>query len=443
MNLKDILNEWEVNPSRGLGQNFLTDPSVARQIVDCLEPTQGDCVVEVGPGTGALTEHIAPLVRKLILVEFDSRLAAFQREQWADFPHVEVHHADGATWDPRGLFAEGPVKFLGNLPYSAGGAILQNFLSRPSPIARAVVMLQKEFIDRIIATPEDDAYGLLSVRIQRNWIPRVLLTVPPEAFHPRPKIESTVMELIPRPASEFPPYDQARMDELMRRAFSQRRKQLKRHLPEGSVYPAWTTVAEQIGCSPLARPEELSLRQWIDLSNAYDSRPRIAQSETELFDAVDGANCVTGQATRQEIHASGWNHRAAHVLVVNKRGHVLLQKRSVWKDRQPNKWDCSAAGHLDAGEDYHTAATRELQEELGIHPDDAPLKHVADFPASAENGHEFMAFFATQFSGKIHFNPAEIDSVQWFTPEQIDAWVVARPQDFSTSFSSVWARTRA
>ena len=115
-------------------------------------------------------------------------------------PHVEVHHADGASWDPRGLFAEAPVKFPWQSSlFRGGGAILQNFLSRPSAVERAVVMLQKEFIDRILATPDDDAFGLLSLRIQKNWIPRALKTIPPEAFHPRPRIDSTVMLLTPPP----------------------------------------------------------------------------------------------------------------------------------------------------------------------------------------------------------------------------------------------------
>lgn len=92
-------------------------------------------------------------------------------------------------------------------------------------------MLQKEFIDRILATPDDDAFGLLSLRIQKNWIPRALKTIPPEAFHPRPRIDSTVMLLTPRPARELPPYDDRLMDELMRKAFSQRRKQLKNSSP--------------------------------------------------------------------------------------------------------------------------------------------------------------------------------------------------------------------
>ena len=219
--IRNVLEDHEVRPSKSLGQNFLTDENVARWIVEQLEIRPQDCVVEVGPGTGSLTEHAAPLCRKLVLVEFDSRLAEYQKERWAGDPHVEVHHADGASWDPRGLFAEAPVKFLGNLPYSAGGAILQNFLSRPSAVERAVVMLQKEFIDRILATPDDDAFGLLSLRIQKNWIPRALKTIPPEAFHPRPRIDSTVMLLTPRPARELPPYDDRLMDELMRMPYSE------------------------------------------------------------------------------------------------------------------------------------------------------------------------------------------------------------------------------
>ena len=114
--IRNVLEDHEVRPSKSLGQNFLTDENVARWIVEQLEIRPQDCVVEVGPGTGSLTEHAVPLCRKLVLVEFDSRLAEYQKERWAGDPHVEVHHADGASWDPRGLFAEAPVKFLGNLP---------------------------------------------------------------------------------------------------------------------------------------------------------------------------------------------------------------------------------------------------------------------------------------------------------------------------------------
>ncbi len=433
--IRYVLDTNEVKPSKSLGQNFLTDENVARWIVEQLEVTSDDCVVEVGPGTGALTEHVAPLCRKLILVEFDSRLAAYQRERWQDSPHVEVHHADGASWDPRGLFAEAPVKFLGNLPYSAGGAILQNFLSRPSAVSRAVVMLQKEFIDRILATDKDDAYGLLSLRIQKNWIPKALKTIPPEAFHPRPRIDSTVMLLTPRPAAEFPPYDDRLLDELMRKAFAQRRKQIKKQLPSS---PPWEQVAAAIGAPLTARPEELSLEQWIKLSIQYDTHPLagIPQKDDELLTIADAQDQPVGEATRKAIHEGKLIHRAVHIFVRNKHGDILLQKRSIWKDRHPSVWDSSAAGHVDAGESYEQSAQRELQEELGI--DHSHLLRIGHLSPSDANGQEHVELYLAEHSGKVKFPAAEIETVQWFSPALIQAWIQRRPQDFASSFLECW-----
>src|SRR5688500_2309447 len=149
--IRDVLEQSGVTPSRQLGQNFLIDPNCARWIVSQLDAQLEDAIVEVGPGTGALSEHLVGKVRRLILVEFDARLAAMLKERFANEPSVEVHHEDGAKFDIRQLFKYRRIKFLGNLPYSSGGAILKNFLNRPHPFERAVVMLQKEVIDRLAA----------------------------------------------------------------------------------------------------------------------------------------------------------------------------------------------------------------------------------------------------------------------------------------------------
>ena len=184
--IKQVLSGAGVIPSKKLGQNFLCDSNVAKWIVEQLEPKPHDTVVEVGPGTGALTEHLVGRVKKIILVEFDARLAEHLKHKFADCEDVEVNHFDGARFDVRNLFKHAPIKFLGNLPYSAGGAIMRNFMKTPTPVVRAVLMLQKEFIDRIVADPRTKDYGVLSLRMQSEWDSKPVKTVPPEAFHPRP-----------------------------------------------------------------------------------------------------------------------------------------------------------------------------------------------------------------------------------------------------------------
>lgn len=437
--IREVLTEHHVTPSKALGQNFLIDENIARWIVAQLELSPEDCVVEVGPGAGSLTEHLAPLCRKLILVEFDARLAEYQRNRWADSPHVEVHHADGATWDPRPLFAEQPVKFIGNLPYSAGGPIMANFLTSPCACSRAVIMLQKELVDRILARPGDDAYGLLSLRIQMDWCGKALKVVPPEAFSPRPKIDSTVMLLTPRDERALPPYDHRLMDELMRRCFAQRRKQMHKQLPAA---PAWAGVAAELGISPTARPEELGLEQWVRLTRLYDPHPLadIAQKNDECFDVVDEQDTVLRQATRAEVHAQGLIHRAVHILVFNKNRDCLLQKRSALKDKQPCVWDSSAAGHLDAGENYTAAARRELEEELGIA--EAPLIRIGHLAPSPATGMEHVELFVARYDGRVHFPAAEISAVMPFPAELIDRWISRRPQDFASSFIHCWQLVR-
>lgn len=432
--IKDVLEKCDIQPSKSLGQNFLCDANIARWIVDQLEISAEDCVVEVGPGTGALTEHIIGKPRKLILIEFDSRLAAYHKEKHAGRDDVVVYHADGATWDIRQLFKESPVKFIGNLPYSAGGAILSNFLDRPSPVDRAVVMLQKEFIDRIIATPKDDAYGLLSLRMQMNWIPKTLKTVPPEAFHPRPRIDSTIMLLEKRPLEQFPPYNYKLMDELMRKSFAQRRKQMKKQMPDN---PPWESIVSALDVPLTVRGEDLDLRQWIELTRLYDpSVKKQAQSDQEILDIVNSANQVIGQNTRKNAHNEQLMHRSVHVFVFTKKGDLILQKRSSRKDRFPNVWDSSSSGHVDTGESYAEAAIRELKEELGV--DVSSTELIGTLPATENNGWEFVELHTCPTphkAGKLSFSAVEIDAVEAFSPMEIKAWLEHRPQDFAPGFA--------
>ncbi len=433
--IRDVLETAGVLPSKQLGQNFLLDPNLAQWIVAQLEATADDAVVEVGPGTGSLSEHLVGKVRRLILIEFDARLAAALATRFQDEPTVEVHHADGAKFDGRTLFKHRPLKFLGNLPYSSGGAILRNLLSRPHPFERAVIMLQKEVIDRLGATCGSKDYGVLSLRTQVNWLVEPLRTVPPEAFHPRPKIDSSVAVLRPRPEAGQPVFDARLFDELIRRGFAQRRKQLKKQLPPE---PAWEAVAARLGVAPTVRGEELSLAQWLELTRAYDPHPLkdCPQKSGEIFDVVDDQDNVLGTATRAEVHAQNLRHRAVHVLVFNPRGDLLLQQRSTLKDVHPGVWDSSVAGHLDSGEDYQTAAIREMAEEMGIA--DGQPEETARLAACEATGWEHVRVYRACHDGPVRFPCAEVRAALWLPVAEVAAWIAARPSDFAPGFLACW-----
>lgn len=444
--IREILDRARVLPSKQLGQNFLTDPNMARWIVSQLEISPEDTVVEVGPGTGSLTEHVLGVAKRVILIEFDPRLAGDLKERFKDRNDVEIHFADGAKFDRRLLFKHRPVKFLGNLPYSSGGAIMKNLLGRPNPFCRAVIMLQKEVIDRLSAQPGTKDYGILSLRMQVNWHIKSLRVVPPEAFYPRPNIDSSVAVLTPRDEKDAPTFDARLFDELVRRGFAQRRKQLKKQLPETA---AWETISTEMGLSPTVRGEELNLEKWIQLTRAFDTHPLKdkPQNPNELFDVVDENDVPVRTATRAQVHSENLLHRAVHVFVLNKNGDLWLQKRSMRKDVNPGVWDSSVSGHLDAGEDYLPAAIRELGEEIGIQdasPND--LSHALSVKPSAATGWEHIRLFVTKHTGSVSFPAAEIESMMPFPIEEIRAWMENKPDDFSPAFRllfKAWLETPA
>ncbi len=464
-------------PSKTLGQNFLHDNNLARALVAHLDPQPGETLLEIGPGLGALTAPaLASPAAGVKVIEKDGRLAAHLRARFAGeigAGRLTIHHGDALEFDPRTLWPRQPVAVLGNLPYYVTTPLLFHYTGPASPVARALFVVQRELAERLAATPERAGdYGILSVVVGRRWRVKVVRTLPAGVFTPAPKVESAAVLLTPRPAGELPPCDAETFERLVRAGFSQRRKQVGKLLAAGILrvipnpppsggcdaqpggggsrtsHPTWPHLAATLGVPETARAEELSLAQWVQLANLIRPVvPAAAQDGAgEVFDVVDEANHVTGQATRAEVHARNLRHRALHIFVLNAAGELFLQKRSPWKDRHPDAWDSSAAGHLDAGETYADAARRELREELGLPgevADAVDLREVADLgPAREATGWEFIRLFVAAAEGPFRPPPEEVAWGGFFPVGTIEEWVRARPADFAPGFLECWRRWR-
>jgi 16S rRNA (adenine1518-N6/adenine1519-N6)-dimethyltransferase len=331
------------------------------------------------------------------------------------------------------------VKFIGNLPYNISSQLLLHFTEYPNPISLWLCMLQKEMARRLSAAPRSPDYGALTLIVQLHYCVEYLRSVPATVFLPQPDVDSAFVKLTPRAPGDVPYCDAERFRLLVRKGFAQRRKQLGKLLRE--EVPDWAQATGACGFDMKARAEELSLAHWISLTNF--SEPEFAasasQEPAEQFAVVDDEDRVIGQAPRSEVHGNNLLHRAVHLLIFNGNGDLYLQKRSPFKDRHPGVWDSSAAGHVDAGEDYDDTARRELQEELGVA---APLERLLKLPASERTGYEFIWLYRGRHDGPFRLAKTEIELGRFFPPALVSAWLEARPADFAPGFAECWTAFR-
>jgi 16S rRNA (adenine1518-N6/adenine1519-N6)-dimethyltransferase len=207
----------------------------------------------------------------------------------------------------------------------------------------------------------------------------------------------------------------------------------------------WPELCAAVAIPETARAEELSLAQWVTLTNfaagtVGDHSAKAQDVKGEIFDVVDENDHVIAQRPRGEVHREKLRHRAVHIFVFNKRGELFLQRRSRWKDMHPRDWDSSAAGHVNTGDTYAGTAPRELEEELGV---TAPLTELGSVAACAGTGWEFVKIYRAQHNGPFRLPPAEIETGGFFTIDQIDRWIAARPTDFANGFLECWKAVRS
>lgn len=246
------------------GQNFLHDQRVIEKIVRAVNPMSGDNLVEIGPGLAALTSPLIAECDQLTVVELDRDLAA-GLPQRVPFPdRLTIVEEDALKYDFSQLLQEGkPLRVVGNLPYNISTPLLFHLLTFGANVKDMHFMLQKEVVDRITAAPNTKEYGRLSVMIQYYCQPTFLFEVPAGAFNPPPKVTSAVFRLVPYKDKPIVAQDEKALSRLVAHVFTQRRKTLRNSLKGMLPEEAF----EQTGIDPMARPETLSLAQFVALSN--------------------------------------------------------------------------------------------------------------------------------------------------------------------------------
>ncbi|MDP8567507.1 16S rRNA (adenine(1518)-N(6)/adenine(1519)-N(6))-dimethyltransferase RsmA [Methylophilus aquaticus] len=242
------------------GQNFLTDQAIIQSLITAIHPNTEDLMVEIGPGLGAMTQPLIRHLDHLHVVEIDRDII-----QWMQgfYPagKITIHNSDVLKFD-FGLI--GPrIRVVGNLPYNISSPILFKLLENTAQIIDMHFMLQKEVVERMVAQPSTPEYGRLSVMLQYRLQMEYLITVPPEAFDPAPKVESAFVRCIPYETLPYPATDEALFAKVVTAAFGQRRKTLRNTL-KGLLDDAGFTA---LGINPQLRAENLGVAEFVDISN--------------------------------------------------------------------------------------------------------------------------------------------------------------------------------
>ena len=246
------------------GQNFLHDQRVIAAIMRHFDPRPGQCIVEIGPGLGALTVPLLEQVPHLHVVELDRDLVARLRERFGD--RLVIHEVDALQFDFRSLVTGGEkLRIIGNLPYNISTPLLFHLLDQADAISDMMFMLQREVVQRMLAEPGSKAYGRLSVMLQAGCTMEKVLDVGPGAFNPAPKVDSAVVRLVPLETLPDPVCAEPCFARLVAASFAQRRKTLRNNLKE--LLAADQIVA--VGIDPGCRAETLGVKEFIALARAW------------------------------------------------------------------------------------------------------------------------------------------------------------------------------
>lgn len=273
----ETIQKYQFAFQKRFGQNFLIDSHVLDKIVNAAGITQDDCVLEIGPGIGTMTQYLAEHAGRVVAVEIDTNLLPILADTLKDYSNVTVINEDILKVDMNRLVKEynqgRPIKVVANLPYYITTPIIMGLFESNVPIENITVMVQKEVADRMQVGPGSKDYGALSLAVQYYASPYIVANVPPNCFIPRPNVGSAVIRLTRYQEPPVQVRDAALMFRLIRASFNQRRKTLQNGLnnsPELSFSKdEIAAVIESLGLSASVRGETLTLEQFAALSNAF------------------------------------------------------------------------------------------------------------------------------------------------------------------------------
>jgi len=274
-NTIEVLQKYNFNFQKKFGQNFLIDTHILEKIIDSAEITKDDCVLEIGPGIGTMTQYLAERAREVIAVEIDKALIPILADTLSEYDNVTVINDDVLKVDIAKLVEEHnnnrPIKVVANLPYYITTPIVMGLLESHVPLDSITIMVQKEVAERMQVGPGTKDYGALSLAVQYYAKPEIVANVPPNCFIPRPNVGSAVIRLTRYQEPPVKAENEKLMFALIRASFNQRRKTLVNGLGNASNVnvskDAVREALEQMGLPETIRGEALTLEQFAQLSN--------------------------------------------------------------------------------------------------------------------------------------------------------------------------------
>jgi len=271
---RDLIKKYDFKIAKKFGQNFLVDESILKSIIDCSELSKDDCVLEIGPGLGVMTQVLCEKAGKVLAVEIDRELIPILKVSLFGIDNVKVINEDILKLDLKSVleenFGDSPVKVVANLPYYITTPIIMRLLEEKINFKSITVMVQKEVGERLAANPGGKDYGALTVAVQYRCIPNKILVVPPESFIPKPEVDSMVIRLDSRDKPPVDLKDEKMYFRVVKASFGQRRKTLLNALSAGNLGKTKDELKELLernGIDEKRRGETLSLEEFARIAN--------------------------------------------------------------------------------------------------------------------------------------------------------------------------------